>query len=309
MLHPFLQAALSAAARLARGRRAGALPVLLHALRAFIGLWASMPALLRVSLGLHAALGLALLVEPRAWRWLLAIFAADHALLTLAGLWPRSTWLGENWTVLPAACAARREIALTIDDGPDPEVTPAVLDLLDRHQVKATFFCIGEKARRYPELCSDIVARGHAVENHSERHRHNFSFLGPRGYQRELQAAQDIFVAITGRRPQFFRAPAGLRNPFLGPVLARQGLRLAAWTRRGFDTRTGDAGAVKRRLLPALQPGAILLLHDGNCARTAAGVPVILAVLPGLLQQAADAGLRFVTLSQALQTSSIPEQP
>ena len=263
-----------------------------------------LPALLRLTLLLHAALALAFIIQPSAWRWLLAGFAANHALLTLAGLWPRSTWLGENWTMLPAASVRRREIALTIDDGPDPKVTPAVLDLLDRHQVKATFFCIGEKARRHPALCRAIVERGHDVENHSERHCHNFALLGPRGYRRELQAAQDTFAAITGRRPQFFRAPAGLRNPFLGPVLEQLGLRLAAWTRRGFDTRSGDAAVVSRRLLPALRPGAILLIHDGNCARSAAGVPVILEVLPGLLQQASDAGLHFVTLSQALQSSS-----
>ena len=266
-----------------------------------------LPALLRCTLLLHVALVLALILQPSAWRWLLAILIANHALLTFAGLWPRCNWLGENWTRLPAASVRRREIALTIDDGPDPAVTPAVLDLLDRYQVKATFFCIGDKARRYPELCRDIVARGHDVENHSERHWHNFSLLGPRGYRRELEAAQDTLTAITGRRPQFFRAPAGLRNPFLGPVLDSMGLTLAAWTRRGFDTRTGDASVVSRRLLPGLQPGAILLLHDGNSARSAAGVPVILGVLPGLLQQARALGLVFVTLSHALQTAS--DQP
>ncbi len=266
-----------------------------------------LPALLRLTLLLHAALALGLVLQPSAWRVLLAVFFANHAVLTFAGLWPRCSWLGENWTRLPAASVSRREIALTIDDGPDPEVTPAVLDLLDHYRVKATFFCIGDKARRLPELCRDIVARGHAVENHSEAHRHNFSLLGPRGYRRELEAAQDTFAAITGRRPQFFRAPAGLRNPFLGPVLDSMGLRLAAWTRRGFDTRTGDAGVVLKRLLPGLQPGAILLLHDGNSARSTAGVPVILEVLPELLQQASARGLHFVTLSHALQTSS--DQP
>ena len=263
-----------------------------------------LPALLRLTLLLHAALALALVLQPSAWRWLLAVLFANHAVLTFAGLWPRCNWLGENWTRLPAASVGRREIALTIDDGPDPEVTPAVLDLLDRYRVKATFFCIGDKVRRYPELCRDIVARGHEVENHSAGHRHNFSLLGPRGYRRELVAAQETFAAITGRRPQFFRAPAGLRNPFLGPVLDSMGLRLAAWTRRGFDTRTGDAGVVIGRLRPGLQPGAILLLHDGNSARSAAGVPVILEVLPGLLQQASDSDLHFVTLAQALYTSS-----
>ena len=254
-------------------------------------------------------MALALIAQPSAWRWVLAAFLANHLLLTAAGLWPRSTWLGRNWTRLPAAAAARREVALTIDDGPDPEVTPAVLDLLDRLQVKATFFCIGDKARRHPALCREIVARGHDVQNHSERHRHNFSLLGPRAYRRELQAAQDTLAGITGRRPQFFRAPAGLRNPFLGPELERMGLHLAAWTRRGYDTRCGDAAVVSRRLLPALRPGAILLLHDGNCARSAAGVPVILDVLPVLAGQASASGLHFVTLSHALHANATSESP
>jgi peptidoglycan/xylan/chitin deacetylase (PgdA/CDA1 family) len=265
-----------------------------------------LPLLLRLTLLLHAAMALALAVQPSAWRWVLAAFMLNHLVLSLTGLWPRSQWLGPNWTRLPAASAQRGEIALTIDDGPDPEVTPAVLDLLDRLQVKASFFCIGEKAQRHPALCREIVARGHDVQNHSERHRHNFSLLGPRGYRRELQAAQDSIAAITGHRPQFFRAPAGLRNPFLGPVLARMGLRLAAWTRRGYDTRSGDADVVSRRLLPAVRPGAILLMHDGNCARSPSGVPVILDVLPGLVRQASASGLRFVTLSHALQTNPDP---
>jgi peptidoglycan/xylan/chitin deacetylase (PgdA/CDA1 family) len=262
-----------------------------------------MPLLIRASLVLHAALLPAFVAAPHLWPWMLAALVADHAVITLVGLWPRSTWLGPNWTRLPAHSAARGDIALTIDDGPDPEVTPQVLDLLDRYGVKATFFCIGEHAARHPELCRAMVERGHAVENHSQHHRHYFSLLGTSGLTREIQAAQDTLADITGRRPQFFRAPAGLRNPFLDPVLTRLGLRLAAWTRRGYDTRTPDAATVARRLLPDVKAGAILLLHDGNCARTATGVPVIVAVLPTLLDAARAAGLRFVTLDTALPSS------
>lgn len=262
-----------------------------------------MPVFIQISLLLHAAMLAALVIRPQYWQWVLAAFALNHLAITAVGLWPRSTWLGPNWTRLPQACAARGEIALTIDDGPDPEVTPQVLDLLDRYRIKATFFCIGEKAARYPELCRNIVERGHAVENHSQRHRHNFSFLGLRGFAREIEAGQKTLAAITGRRPQFFRAPAGLRNPFLAPVLAKLGLRLAAWTRRGYDTRTGNADTVRRRLVPDVKAGAILLLHDGNCARTPAGEPVILAVLPALFEAASAAGLRFVTLSSALSSA------
>jgi peptidoglycan/xylan/chitin deacetylase (PgdA/CDA1 family) len=138
------------------------------------------------------------------------------------------------------------------------------------------------------------------VENHSQHHRHHFALLGASGITRELQTAQDTLTAITGQRPLFFRAPAGLRNPLLDPVLARLGLRLASWSARGFDTRIGDAERVKGRLLRGLRPGAILLLHDGNAARTRDGIPVILEALPAVLAAAKAADLRTVTLRQAL---------
>ncbi|HEY9199805.1 MAG TPA: polysaccharide deacetylase family protein [Gammaproteobacteria bacterium] len=256
--------------------------------------------LIRASIALHLLAVIAVIAAPQHWRWALGAVLANHALLTLLGLWPRSHWLGPNWTRLPAAAVARNEIALTIDDGPDPSVTPQVLDMLDRYAAQATFFCIGDKAARHPELCREIVRRGHAVENHSQHHRHHFSLLGRSGFTRELQAAQDTLTAITGQRPVFFRAPAGLRNPFLDPVLARLKLRLASWSARGFDTRIGDSERVKNNLLRGLQAGAILLLHDGNAARTRNGVPVILEVLPTVLSAAATANLRFVTLRQAL---------
>lgn len=261
--------------------------------------WRATP-LLRASVLLHVLVLVAVIAAPGLWRWALGAVLANHALLTLLGLWPRSRWLGPNLTRLPAAATARREIALTIDDGPDPLVTPQALDLLDRHAAKATFFCIGEKAARYPDLCRDIVRRGHSIENHSQRHRHYFSLLGPRGLTRELQAAQETLTAITGQRPLFFRAPAGLRNPFLDPVLARLGLQLVSWSTRGFDTQTGNAGHVKNRLLRGLRAGAILLLHDGNAAPTPQGVPVILEVLPDLLMAARANRLNVVTLRQAL---------
>ena len=259
-----------------------------------------MPWLIQATLVLHLRALLVVLAEPWQWRSALAAVVANHLLLTGVGLWPRSTWLGPNWSHLPAAATARNEIALTIDDGPDPAVTPLVLDLLDAHATRATFFCLGECAREFPDLCREIVRRGHAVENHSQHHRHHFSLLGPAGLRREIGAGQETLTAITGEPPLFFRAPAGLRNPFLDPVLTRLGLRLASWSTRAFDTRVGDAARVSRTLLGGLQAGAILLVHDGNAARTPAGVPVILEVLPALFAAAARADLHFVTLREAL---------
>ena len=262
--------------------------------------WRPTP-LIRASLGLHAmALG-ALLVSPGRWPWALAVLVANHLLFTALGMWPRSRLLGANWTRLPAAASARSEVALTIDDGPDPVVTPQVLEILAQHDVAATFFCIGERAARFPELVREIVQRGHRIENHTQHHAWSFAFMGIGGLTRELQEAQSTLASIAGRTPQFFRAPAGLRSPLLDPVLARVGLRLASWTRRGFDTRERDPALATRRLLRDLHAGDILLLHDGNAARTAAGVPVIVAVLPEVLAAIRHAGLHPVTLAEALR--------
>jgi len=255
--------------------------------------------LLKLSLLLHVLAIIAVMVMPAAWPWILAVVLVDHAVVVIAGLLPRSTWLGSNWTKLPASAAARNEVALTIDDGPNPAVTPQVLDVLERYQARATFFCIGEKAQRYPELCREIVRRGHAVENHSQHHYLDFSLYGVKRITREVEAAQDTLEAITSQRPQFFRAPAGLRNMFLDIVLVRSRLRLASWSVRAFDTKVGNPVKVRDKLLSKLRPGAILLLHDDNSAQTSADTPVILEVLPGLIEHALRAKLRFVTLREA----------
>jgi len=260
------------------------------------------PPLLWATAGVHAVAPLAMLAMPAEWPWVLAALVANHAVVTAVGLWPRSTALGPNLKRLPDAAAARREVALTIDDGPEPEVTPAVLDLLDAAGARATFFCIAANAQRHPELVREIVRRGHSVENHSHVHSHRFSLLGPRGLAREIGAAQSVLSDVTGVAPRFFRAPAGLRNPFLAPVLHGMGLALASWTRRGFDTRERDPQRVLQRLTRGLAAGDILLLHDGNCARDAQGRPVVLAVLPALLDELRRQGLVPVSLPQALST-------
>jgi len=259
------------------------------------------PAYVTASVAWHAGAGLFALAAPASWPWAVAAVAANHAALTAGGLWPRSRWLGSNWTRLPSHAAARREIAITIDDGPDPAVTPAVLDLLDAHAAKATFFCIGAEARAHAALCREIVRRGHSVQNHSDRHSHRFSLLGPDAMAREIAAAQASLADITGEAPRFFRAPAGLRNPFLAPLLQRLDLQLVSWTRRGFDTVRRDPRDVLARLVRGLTGGDILLAHDGNAARAVDGGAVVLAVLPELLARARSVGLVAVTLPAAAQ--------
>src|SRR5260370_31686734 len=263
------------------------------------GRWTPSPLLL-ASGAAHLGAAAAALARPRAWPWALGALVANHVALAAASLWPRSQLLGPNWIRLPAQNGAAAGVAITIDDGPDPEVTPQVLSQLAAHHARATFFCVGVRVERYADLAREIVSRGHAIENHSQRHRHNFSLLGPKGISAEISRAQDSILRVTGSRPRFFRAPAGLRNPFLDPVLARLQLRLASWTRRGFDTVNANADVVYRRLANPLQDGDILLLHDGNAARGRGGKPVILEGLPRLLDALASKPLRPVTPPSAL---------
>ena len=255
-------------------------------------------ALVRGSIAVHALAGAALLVRPAAWPLALGAVVADHLLISSGGLLPRSHLLGPNMTRLPKG-APPGAVALTIDDGPDPAVTPRVLSLLEAHGVRATFFCIGRQVRAHPALAREILERGHAIENHSERHLHRFSLLGPGAMADEVLRGQESIAAVTGTVPRFFRAPAGLRNPFLEPALARAHLALVSWTRRGFDTVRTDAGAITRRLTRGLAGGDILLLHDGHAAADASGAPVVLGVLPQLLPAIAARGLTCMTLAAA----------
>jgi len=250
---------------------------------------------IKASLAIHGGAVTLVAVQPHLWPWALGLAAADHLLMTATGLWPRSTWLGANMRKLPAEAAKRGEVWITIDDGPEPTVTPQVLRILERHGARASFFCIGERVRQHANLAREIVAAGHSIENHSERHLHCFSVLGPTAMRDEVARAQDSIGDVTGRRPKYFRAPAGLRNPFLDYVLHRQDLQLASWTRRGFDTREPDADRVLQRLTRNIAGGDILLLHDAHAAKNAAGQPVILDVLPRLLDQMAEKRLKTAT--------------
>jgi peptidoglycan-N-acetylglucosamine deacetylase len=259
--------------------------------------WTPSP-LLYASGAIHMGAAVAVVLRPAAWPWALGALVANHAVLAAAGLWPRSSLLGANWTELPEGNEQR--LAITIDDGPDPKVTPAVLDLLEGAKAQATFFCVGERVRRFPELAREIVKRGHTVENHTQRHRHNFSLLGPKGMAAEIAEAQDSIAQVTGSTPMFFRAPAGLRNPFLDAVLVQHDLKLASWTRRGFDTVNSDPDSVYQRLSERMRGRDILLLHDGHAARSSDGRAVILSVLPRLLAAVVDRKLTPVTLRAAL---------
>lgn len=255
------------------------------------------PPLIRATYAIHLGTTALALLRPELAPWLGAVLLGNHLVLLNASLWPRGQLLGPNLVRLPAAGdSAPRTVALTFDDGPDPEVTPRVLDLLAAADARATFFLIGERARRHPELVRRIADEGHGIGNHTESHLSWFCTLPSPWMRREIERAQEAIAAVTGEVPTLFRPPAGHRSPWLHSLLRRRRLALVSWTHRAFDTREREPDAIHARLCRFLQPRDILLLHDGNCARDSQGRPVVLSVLPRLLQTLRDRKLEPISL-------------
>ncbi len=254
------------------------------------------PALLRGTAVVHTLAAAGALHWPDRWPWLMGALVANHSVLVAAGLLPRCGWLGPNLSRLPAESVARREVALTFDDGPDRNSTPEVLKILESRGVRATFFVVGKKVPVSRSLVAEAASSGHRFENHSFRHSPAFFFHPPRALRDELARCQEAVAEATGRVPVWFRAPAGFRGPLLQPALAAERLALASWTRRGFDAFERDPRKVLARLTRALRAGDILLLHDASSATASSGRPVVLEVLPRLLDALEAVGLRAVPL-------------
>jgi peptidoglycan-N-acetylglucosamine deacetylase len=156
-----------------------------------------------------------------------------------------------------------RGVALTFDDGPSPEHTPRVLDMLDAAGVKATFFVIGRKAAEHPEILRDILARGHAVGIHSHTHDRLLTLRSPDTVADDLAVAMETVEAVGGVRPALFRPPVGLTSPRMARALAWFDLVVVGWSVRGLDGRRGArSDRVAERVVRGLEDGAIVLLHD-----------------------------------------------
>lgn len=194
------------------------------------------------------------------WHLALLLGAVIAAICCWAVLNPGSQCLGPIYTITDSD-----DVLITLDDGPDPDDTPRLLDLLDRYDAKAIFFMIGEKVRKHPDLALEVLRRGHEIGNHTQTHpQASFWCASPRRTRQEIEACQKTLFEVTGVMPVWFRAPVGHRNLFTHPIAKENGLRVMGWNRRGFDAVERDVGKVLGRILPGLAKGDIVLLHEAT---------------------------------------------
>ncbi|HEX4046982.1 MAG TPA: polysaccharide deacetylase family protein [Elusimicrobiota bacterium] len=210
---------------------------------------------------------------------------------------PSATLLGPALVRDAVRPGAPPEVALTFDDGPSVPYTGQVLDILSKNHIHATFFLCGANAERYPDLVRRIQAEGHEIGNHT--YSHPWLYLMERGkIAAEIDRTQDILQRITGRRPRYFRPPYGVRWFSLWPILAERGLTMVMWSIRGYDGRYGADG-IARTTLDQLQPGGIILLHDGFETHKPSEVDRSNTVraLPAIISGIRRAGYKFVPIS------------
>lgn len=203
----------------------------------------------------------------------------------------------------------RRRVALTFDDGPDPEVTPAVLDALAAHGARATFFTIGEHLALHPQLGGRIAAAGHELGNHSWQHSRSRHFFSTSGQRAQIEGGAAAIAAITGSRvPPLFRPPLGFKPPPLARAAAALDLTVVGWSLHSHDSRGSDPARIARRVLQRIAPGDIVLLHDGHDLpgrHRPACAPAVRLILAGLVER----GLECVTVSELLQPGDAGEAP
>ncbi len=186
--------------------------------------------------------------------------------------------------------APPNSIALTIDDGPDPEWTPKVLDLLARHHVVATFCLVGDAIREHPELAKRIAAAGHAICNHTMSHPQPFAGLSSERMIAEVTGAHREIWKTTGVTSRLFRSPGGDWSPAVLATVAENGMQPLDWDIDPRDWARPGTGAIEAELLHA-KPGSILLSHDGGGDRSQT-LSALTTVIPVLQSR----GLTFVTL-------------
>ena len=229
---------------------------------------------------------------PLLWPGLLALFLMGVAVDSVVRA-------SSSWFIATASHGDRagNKVALTFDDGPDPEVTPAVLDELTRHGAKATFFVIGQELAAHPELGRRIVAEGHVLANHSWQHSYLQNFRLLEWQRREIERAEHTIETVTGgASTRLYRPPVGMKTGDHARAIGALGLKVVAWSVHSRDTVDPDPQSMARRVLRRIRGGDVVLLHDGDRVpgKRRSCAPAVRLILEGLRAK----GLEAVALTE-----------
>lgn len=214
---------------------------------------------------------------------------------TFATLHRNSPIFGAVMAELPPNEDTSRAVALTFDDGPNPEATPRLLDLLAEQHAVASFFLLGRHVQRWPELARRVVAEGHCVANHGYAHR-RLDFAGPARAHAEIAAGAHAIEDATGVRPTYFRAPHGARSPFVSPAARRLGEDTVGWSVGSNDHALRDATAIAKRVIERSRPRSIVLMHDADAYDATANRLATVEAVRSIISALRARGLRLVSL-------------
>ena len=186
----------------------------------------------------------------------------------------------------------KKVIAITFDDGPNPEYTPRVLELLSEYNSKATFFCIGNQIEQHPDLLKSISDLGHDIGNHSYSHDPMIDFKKKNEWIKEILQTDVLIQKVTGFNSKLFRPPFGVTTPHLSNAIKETGHNVIGWNIRSYDTAIGNPLIIQKRIIKRVKPGAIILLHDKH--------KHIRSVLEHLLQFLKEQDYKMVTITELM---------
>lgn len=189
----------------------------------------------------------------------------------------------------------KAKVAITFDDGPDVETTENLLNILEKHQIKAAFFCIGSKINGNEQILREVVEKGHIVGNHSWSHAYLFDFYLPGRMIREINQTDAVIENVTNSQVKYFRPPFGVTNPFLLRALKKTGHTVIGWSLKTFDT-TSNSQNILYRIESQLKNGDIILLHDAN--------RITLNLLEEIIQKIKEKGFEIIGLDDLINVNT-----